>query len=394
MNIVITINLNGNAYQLEKSGYDALREYLESAARRLEGNPDRDEIIADIEQAIADKFRAVLGAFKTVVSTREVGEVIAEMGPVQDASAPADIPPPDAPGQPSGGEARAPGEPATGTKRLYKINDGAMLGGVCNGLAAYFNIDVTVIRILFTVLTVFTWGAGVLLYAVMVLLIPAAHTPAEKAAAYGASSTAEEFIRRAKAGYYEGLKTFHDRRAHREWKKKFKQEMRGWKRNFRREMHGNAFQWRQNWQQHWAQHSVPVPGAWFAVPFLTLLSVLLTMVGLFAVFSLVATGAVFGVMLPATVPLWVGVVVLLVAFNFLVWPLKAMRRSFYFHGIYGPGYAGPIAHLWHSFAWAALLVFVVWLANRHIPQVHVALEQLRPQVHHAIDSFRQWWDGR
>ena len=83
MNKVITINLNGVAYQLEEGGYDALRAYLDHAARRLEGNPDKDEIITDIEQAIADKFRALLGAHKTVVNTKEVTGVIAEMGPVE-----------------------------------------------------------------------------------------------------------------------------------------------------------------------------------------------------------------------------------------------------------------------------------------------------------------------
>jgi len=42
MNRVIPINLNGNAYQLEESGYEALRAYLDHAARRLESNPDKD----------------------------------------------------------------------------------------------------------------------------------------------------------------------------------------------------------------------------------------------------------------------------------------------------------------------------------------------------------------
>ena len=42
MNKVITINLGGNAYQLEEGGFDALRAYLETAAARLKDNPDRD----------------------------------------------------------------------------------------------------------------------------------------------------------------------------------------------------------------------------------------------------------------------------------------------------------------------------------------------------------------
>ena len=87
MNKVITINLNGLAFQLEEAGYEALRAYLDGAARNLGDNPDKDEIIADIEQAIADKCRVVLGAYKNVVVTQEITQIIQEMGPVQDAAA-------------------------------------------------------------------------------------------------------------------------------------------------------------------------------------------------------------------------------------------------------------------------------------------------------------------
>src|SRR5580692_8380020 len=82
MNKVITINLGGNAYQLEEGGYDTLRAYLETATARLAGNPDRDEILSDIERAIADKFRALLGSHKTVVEAKEVAAVLADMGPI------------------------------------------------------------------------------------------------------------------------------------------------------------------------------------------------------------------------------------------------------------------------------------------------------------------------
>jgi hypothetical protein len=43
MNKVITINLDGTAFQLEEAGYNALHTYLETANARLEGNPDREE---------------------------------------------------------------------------------------------------------------------------------------------------------------------------------------------------------------------------------------------------------------------------------------------------------------------------------------------------------------
>ena len=399
MNIVITINLAGTAYQLEKGGYDALRDYLDTAARRLEGNPDRDEIVADIEQAIAEKFRAVLGAYKNVVAAREVEEVIKEMGPVQDPSGDAE----DAagaaasPGGP-GGTAAAPegtGGAKPSARRLYKINEGAMLCGVCNGLSAYLNVDVTIIRILFAVLTLFTWGAGLLLYGLMVLLVPTAQTSEEKAAASGgAPSTAEDFIRRAREGYYEGMKTMHDRHAHREWKRRFKREMRGWSRNFHREMMFQSHQWAHNWRRHWAQHPVVAPGAWAAIPLLTLFIVALTMVGVAAVVSVVVTGALFGVALPATMPLWVAIVLLLIACQLLLWPLKAMRASFYWQAGGGACYPGPFAALWNSFAWLAAVVLMAWLANKYIPGVHDFLEQLQPHLQHAVDSVRAWWSGR
>ena len=147
MNKVITLNLNGNAYQLEENGYEALRGYLETASRRLDGNPDQAEIMADIEQAIADKFRARLGPHKTVIVSREVAEVIGEMGPVEDAKPGTSDASASASSQPHGGATPAGATTAVPPRRLFKIRDGAMLAGVCNGLAVYTHLDVTVIRV-------------------------------------------------------------------------------------------------------------------------------------------------------------------------------------------------------------------------------------------------------
>src|SRR5690242_7263308 len=83
MQKVVGINLNGNAYQLEEPGYEALRAYLERAESRLQANPDRAEIMADLEQAIAEKCGRYLGASKNVVTAGEIETIIAEMGPVE-----------------------------------------------------------------------------------------------------------------------------------------------------------------------------------------------------------------------------------------------------------------------------------------------------------------------
>jgi len=46
-----------------------------------------------------------------------------------------------------------------------------MLAGVCGGLAEYFNVDATLIRVLFLVLGVFG-GTGLVIYVVMWLIVP------------------------------------------------------------------------------------------------------------------------------------------------------------------------------------------------------------------------------
>jgi phage shock protein PspC (stress-responsive transcriptional regulator) len=56
-------------------------------------------------------------------------------------------------------------------RKLYRSRNQRMLGGVCGGLAEYFNVDATLIRVLFLVLAVFG-GTGLVIYVVMWLIVP------------------------------------------------------------------------------------------------------------------------------------------------------------------------------------------------------------------------------
>ena len=58
-------------------------------------------------------------------------------------------------------------------RKLYRSQTNRMVAGVCGGMAEYFNIDATLIRILFVVLTVFG-GAGLVLYLLMWIIVPEA----------------------------------------------------------------------------------------------------------------------------------------------------------------------------------------------------------------------------
>ncbi|MFH0877923.1 MAG: PspC domain-containing protein [Candidatus Omnitrophota bacterium] len=56
-------------------------------------------------------------------------------------------------------------------KRLYRSTEDKKLAGVCTGLGEYFNIDPTLVRIVFLITTIF-WGFGVLVYLICWLAMP------------------------------------------------------------------------------------------------------------------------------------------------------------------------------------------------------------------------------
>ncbi len=63
-------------------------------------------------------------------------------------------------------------EPSSnGTKRLYRLREGRVVAGVCAGLAAYFGVDPTLVRLAFALLTVFG-GLGILFYLCAWVVIP------------------------------------------------------------------------------------------------------------------------------------------------------------------------------------------------------------------------------
>ena len=57
------------------------------------------------------------------------------------------------------------------TKKLYRSTTDKMLGGVAGGLADYFDIDSTLIRVLFIVI-VFLGGGGIVAYIILWIVVP------------------------------------------------------------------------------------------------------------------------------------------------------------------------------------------------------------------------------
>ncbi|MDT8324588.1 MAG: PspC domain-containing protein [Bacteroidota bacterium] len=72
-------------------------------------------------------------------------------------------------------------------KRLYRNTHNKMVGGVCSGLADYFNIDPVLVRLLFVILTLHQ-GLGVLAYIILWIVVPARFEPAAAAEGAGAAT--------------------------------------------------------------------------------------------------------------------------------------------------------------------------------------------------------------
>jgi phage shock protein PspC (stress-responsive transcriptional regulator) len=371
MHKVVTINLNGQAYQFDEDAYDALRAYLDRAEHQLRDNPDRAEILADLEQAIADKCRRYLNAHKTVITSPEIAQVLEEMGPVEGTSE-------NAAHEPTAGATTSHTEQARSTgapRRLYRIDEGAMIGGVCNGIAAFLGVDVTLVRVIFAVLAAIELasshvGAVVIAYFVMMLVVPLASTSEEQAAAHGVRFNAQEVIDRAKRNIAE----FNDRgwrRRQQEWRR----QQRHWTR-----------QWRQIARARGPRDAwTPVPPsaeygtrvvAGVMTSLLAVANFFLFVVFLYGLVSLLATGGIYTWRVPENIPLYLATFGLIFTYFVVAWPLHMARRASYYAlggSIYGWDAGG------YGLISVGLAALLFWLAYQHVPEVRDVVQRL-PEI--------------
>jgi phage shock protein C len=69
-------------------------------------------------------------------------------------------------------------------KRLYRNENDKVIAGVSSGVAAYMEVDVTIIRLLFVLSTIFLMGTGILVYLVIWIMVPVNNDPAARYAKF------------------------------------------------------------------------------------------------------------------------------------------------------------------------------------------------------------------
>lgn len=206
MKKTISINISGVIFHIEEDGYEKLKSYLTTVQQYFSTYEDSQEIVTDIENRIAEKLLAKLkAADKQAVSLEDVNELVAAMGTVADFEAveEEEVLVPNGgrhsamgngPGPRSAGTTQATSNPMPQAaasmpypRRLVRDLRRKTLGGVCAGLAHYFNMDVVWVRLIF--LTLFLalpplghgFGAGVssftfIVYIAMWIALPGIST--------------------------------------------------------------------------------------------------------------------------------------------------------------------------------------------------------------------------
>jgi phage shock protein PspC (stress-responsive transcriptional regulator)/nitrate reductase NapAB chaperone NapD len=167
MKKTFTINISGIIFHIDEDAFEKLSNYLNTIKGCFTNSEGKDEIIADIEARIAEMLQAKISDNKQVITIEDISEIIAVMGE------------PEQIGADNGAETKSSTTSTETRKRLYREPDNKILGGVCGGIGAYFNIDPVWIRVAF-VASLFIFGSGTLLYIILWVIIPQAVTTKER----------------------------------------------------------------------------------------------------------------------------------------------------------------------------------------------------------------------
>jgi len=185
MKKTFTINISGSVFHIEEDAYEKLKSYLHMLTNHFGSDDDGREILQDIEARIAELFTQKMAKEeKDVVLDSWVDEVIERMGKPEDFM--------EAEGEET--EERAEGKTENNQsgkvkRRMYRDPDHRVIGGVCSGMAAYFNMDPVILRIIFIILLFPTSGFWFIIYLILWIAVPKAKTTAQKLEMRGQEAT-------------------------------------------------------------------------------------------------------------------------------------------------------------------------------------------------------------
>jgi phage shock protein PspC (stress-responsive transcriptional regulator) len=177
MKKTFTINISGTVFHIEEDAYDVLQKYLVNLKNHFGSSEEGKEILTDIEARIAEIFIEKSTNVQKVVSIDMVNAAIEIMGTPEDFV------------EDENEEGAPETEESKRKRRLYRDPDHRVIGGVCGGLGAYFNMDPVILRIIFVALLFLTSGAAFLAYIILWIAVPKAKNTAQRLEMRGQEAT-------------------------------------------------------------------------------------------------------------------------------------------------------------------------------------------------------------
>jgi phage shock protein PspC (stress-responsive transcriptional regulator) len=173
MNKTVNINLAGMVFHVNEDAFKILKNYLNTLKNHFKNEESADEILKDIESRIAELLTGRINK-KQTISITDVKEVITVMGEPSQYD--------DEIEQEKSQEQQHKEEDLRKGKRrkVFRDEEGRMIGGVCSGMANYFDINVFWCRIIFFFLLFIIGPGAPFVYLMLWIAIPSAKTTAEK----------------------------------------------------------------------------------------------------------------------------------------------------------------------------------------------------------------------
>lgn len=152
MKETINVNLAQQAFTMDKDAYVTLTSYLDDIGRRLPA--DDTDTLPDIEARIAEIFRERVPSPMMVITYATVLATMQQIGNAEmfgEANRPLN-------------ESEQPHVGKKSTRRFVRSIDDKAIAGVCGGIAEYFGIDSTLVRIIFVVGVIAGFSTGLLYF--------------------------------------------------------------------------------------------------------------------------------------------------------------------------------------------------------------------------------------
>lgn len=146
MNKTLSIGLAGFSFMIEEHAYIKLSDYLKALKNSLSAE-EAEEVMHDIEIRMVEIFKETLGK-REVVNDDDVEKVIAQIGTPEQIDSQE-----EAYFSETKTQQKTP-ENAVSQKQLFRDPENAKLGGVCAGMAHYFGMDITWMRIIWIALAI------------------------------------------------------------------------------------------------------------------------------------------------------------------------------------------------------------------------------------------------